>query len=95
MPFLLRQFLTIFHIKDVELASLRDWLIDLTKVHPRIPTPAQVVNAIISCWVAVAKASYLSFSFTFTEQSYKELEKALRTEHEILLKVWNMKYLFY
>jgi hypothetical protein len=51
------------------------------------PKPAQIINAITSCWVAVAKASCLSFSFTFTEQTYGELEDALRIEHDILLKV--------
>ncbi|CAG8798226.1 21876_t:CDS:2, partial [Cetraspora pellucida] len=35
----------------------------------------QIVNEIILCWVAVAKASCLSFSFTFTEQTYMELDE--------------------
>ncbi|CAG8462986.1 8987_t:CDS:2, partial [Funneliformis caledonium] len=36
--------------------------------------------------VAITKASCLSFSFTFTEQIYKELEETLRIEHNRLLK---------
>lgn len=52
-----------------------------------MPLPIQIVNAIISYWVAVAKASYLSFSFNFTEKTYEELEDALRIKHILLLKV--------
>ncbi|CAG8788124.1 16770_t:CDS:2, partial [Cetraspora pellucida] len=47
----------------------------------------QIVNKIILCWVAIAKASCLSFSFTFTEQTYMELDEALKIEHVLLLKV--------
>ncbi|CAG8842258.1 46456_t:CDS:2, partial [Gigaspora margarita] len=35
----------------------------------------------------VAKASHLSFSFTFTEQTYMELDEALKIEHIFLLKI--------
>ncbi|CAG8810846.1 5350_t:CDS:2, partial [Cetraspora pellucida] len=51
-----------------------------------IPSSTQIVNEIVLCWVAVAKASRLSFSFTFTEQTYKELDNALKIEHILLLK---------
>ncbi|CAG8838744.1 33640_t:CDS:1, partial [Racocetra persica] len=46
----------------------------------------QIANKIISCWVAIAKASCLSFSFTFTNQIYIELDEALKIEHILLLK---------
>ncbi|CAG8791862.1 6585_t:CDS:2, partial [Dentiscutata erythropus] len=36
----------------------------------------------------VAKASRLSFSFTFTEQTYMELNEALKIKHIILLKLF-------
>ncbi|PKC56241.1 hypothetical protein RhiirA1_402281 [Rhizophagus irregularis] len=85
MPFLLRRSLAISHIKDFELNLLKEQLISSTKSCPR---PAQIINIIISFWVAVAKVSCLSFSFTFTEQTYKELKDALRIEHDILLKVF-------
>lgn len=87
MPFILQHSLIALHIKDLELISLQKRLVDTTKSCSRMPLPIQVVNAIISCWVAVAKASHLCFSHTFTEQTYKELEKHLRIEHNILLKV--------
>ncbi|CAB4494408.1 unnamed protein product [Rhizophagus irregularis] len=78
-----RRSLAISHIKDFELNLLKEQLISSTKSCPR---PAQIINIIISFWVAVAKVSCLSFSFTFTEQTYKELKDALRIEHDILLK---------
>lgn len=84
MPFLLRRSLTISHIKDFELGLLKERLMNSTKSCLR---PAQIINVIISCWVAVAKVSCLSFSFSFTEQTYRELKDALRIEHDILLKV--------
>ncbi|CAB4492784.1 unnamed protein product [Rhizophagus irregularis] len=59
----------------------------LNKITSKMPSPIQIVNAIISCWVTIAKASHLCFSLTFTEQAYKELEKLLRIEHNILLKL--------
>lgn len=83
MPFLLRRFLATSHIKDAELYFLQNQLMNST----RIPSPAQIVNTIISCWVAIAKASQLSFNSTFTKQTYKELEEALKIEHDYLLKV--------
>jgi hypothetical protein len=87
MPFLLRRSLGVSHIKDSELVSLQTRLTDSTNSRPRTPLPLQIINTIITCWVAVAKASRLSFSSVFTEQIYEELEKALRVEHIILLKV--------
>lgn len=87
MPFLLQRSLKALHIKDLELTSLQKRLVDSTKSRPKMPSPIQIVNAIISCWVTIAKASHLCFSLTFTEQAYKELEKLLRIEHNILLKV--------
>jgi hypothetical protein len=86
MPFLLQRSLKALHIKDLELTSLQKRLVD-SKSRPKMPSPIQIVNAIISCWVTIAKASHLCFSLTFTEQAYKELEKLLRIEHNILLKV--------
>ncbi|PKB95143.1 hypothetical protein RhiirA5_437293 [Rhizophagus irregularis] len=69
MPFLLRRSLAISHIKDFELNLLKERLISSTKSCPR---PAQIINIIISSWVAVAK----------------ELKDTLRIEHDILLKVF-------
>ncbi|CAB4384954.1 unnamed protein product [Rhizophagus irregularis] len=86
MPFLLQRSLKALHIKDLELTSLQKRLVDSTKSRPKMPSPIQIVNAIISCWVTIAKASHLCFSLTFTKQAYKELEKLLRIEHNILLK---------
>ncbi|PKY54686.1 hypothetical protein RhiirA4_473628, partial [Rhizophagus irregularis] len=85
MPFLLQCSLKVLHIKDLELASLQKRLVDSTKSRPKMPSPIQIVNAIISCWVTIAKTSHLCFSLTFTEQAYKELEKLLR----ILLKLFS------
>ncbi|CAB5216206.1 unnamed protein product [Rhizophagus irregularis] len=78
---------------DGEVAFINYWKnletpADSTKSRPKMPSPIQIVNAIISCWVTIAKASHLCFSLTFTEQAYKELEKLLRIEHNILLKVY-------
>ncbi|CAB5192117.1 unnamed protein product [Rhizophagus irregularis] len=77
---------------DGEVAFINYWKnletpADSTKSRPKMPSPIQIVNAIISCWVTIAKASHLCFSLTFTEQAYKELEKLLRIEHNILLKI--------
>jgi len=87
MPFLLRRCLMVTHIKDLELASLQRQLIDPKKSHSRISSPVQAINALISCWVAVAKAACLCFSFVFTEQLYRDLKDALRVESAILIKV--------
>src|SRR5581483_2858060 len=92
MPFLLWRFLTVEHIKDFEITSLQRRLIDLKKSRQKKPSPAQVINTLISCWVAVAKAARLCFSLVFTEQLYLDLKNALRTESDILIKV--VKYLF-
>ena len=75
MPFLLRRLLAISHIKDSELGLLQIRLTDSTNLRPKIPLPSQIINTLISCWVAIAKASCLCFSITFTEQTYKELKK--------------------
>ncbi|CAG8831313.1 8684_t:CDS:1, partial [Cetraspora pellucida] len=58
----------------------------LTTSTNKIPSFTQLVNRIVLYWVAVTKASCLSFSFTFTEQTYKELDNALKIEHILLLK---------
>ncbi|CAG8679228.1 8085_t:CDS:1 [Funneliformis caledonium] len=91
MPFLLRHSLGVSHIKNSKLVSLQIRLTDSTNLRPRTPLPLQIINTVINCWVAVSKASRLSFSFSFefTEQKYEELEKALKVEHIILLKVIN------
>lgn len=48
-----------------------------------------VKNAIISCWVHVAKTMRMVFESKFTLDSYDELQKYLREEMIILPKVHN------
>ncbi|CAG8626541.1 9112_t:CDS:2 [Racocetra persica] len=57
-----------------------------TNMRLKMLSSIQIANEIISCWVAVMKASCLSFSFTFTNQTYIELDEALKIEHILLLK---------
>ncbi|CAG8843173.1 14031_t:CDS:2, partial [Gigaspora margarita] len=81
-------FLTTACIKDTDLALLQRQLTTSTNMRLKMLSSTQIVNKIISCWVAVAKASRLSFSFTFTNQTYLELDKALKIEHIFLLKLF-------
>ncbi|CAG8660048.1 1094_t:CDS:10, partial [Funneliformis mosseae] len=68
------------------ITSLQRKLTTLTKLYSKSLSLVQIVNTIISCWIIVAKAFCLSFSFTFTEKMYKELEETLRIKNITLLK---------
>ena len=78
MPFILNRFLTINCLKSQELAKIQE----RTNFHRN-----QVVNAIIKCWAIVAKCAQLIFRISLTEDDYKELEKCLKKERQVLTKV--------
>ncbi|CAG8840214.1 14541_t:CDS:1, partial [Racocetra persica] len=44
----------------------------------------QVANAIINCWSIVAKCTRLVFKFLLSISDYKEFEKILKEEREVL-----------
>jgi hypothetical protein len=82
MPFILNSFLKISSLKEN----------DSKAIMQRISTSSHismVKNAIISCWVHVAKTMRMVFESKFTLDLYDELEKCLRDEMVILPKVHN------
>ena len=78
MPFILNRSLTINCLKPQEIAKLQE-RVNLNQ--------NQVVNTIIKCWAIVAKCSQLVFKISLTDEDYKELEKYLKKERQILTKV--------
>jgi len=82
MPFILNSFLKASSLKENESKAIMQ-RID-TSSHINI-----VKNAIISCWVHVAKTMKMVFESKFTLGSYDELQKCLRKEMIILPKVHN------
>src|SRR5436190_18692532 len=78
IPFILNRFLTISCLKPQELAKIQE----RTNLHCN-----QVINAIIKCWAIVAKCAQLIFRISLTEDDYKELEKCLKKERQVLTKV--------
>ncbi|PKY34757.1 hypothetical protein RhiirB3_454782 [Rhizophagus irregularis] len=81
MPFILNSFLKVSSLKENESKIIMQRIDTL-----RIST---VKNAIISCWVHVAKTMRMVFESKFTLDSYDELQKCLREEMIILPKVHN------
>lgn len=81
MPFILYSFLKVSSLKENESKVIMQ----------RINTShiSVVKNAIISCWVHVAKTTRMVFESKFTLDSYDELQKCLREEMIILPKVHN------
>jgi len=81
MPFILNSFLKVSSLKENESKIIMQRIDTL-----RIST---VKNAIISCWVHVAKTMRMVFESKFTLDSYDELQKCLKEEMIILPKVHN------
>ncbi|POG58448.1 hypothetical protein GLOIN_2v1790377 [Rhizophagus irregularis DAOM 181602=DAOM 197198] len=80
MPFILNNFLKVSSLKENESKIIMQRIDTL-----RMST---VKNAIISCWVHVAKTMRMVFESKFTLDSYDELQKCLREEMIILPKVF-------
>lgn len=78
IPFILNRFLTVNCLKPQELAKIQE----RTEFHRN-----QIVTAIIKCWAIVAKCAQLIFKISLTEDDYKELEKYLKKERQVLTKV--------
>lgn len=81
MPFMLNSFLKISSLKENESKAILQ-RIDATRM-------IMVKNAVISCWVHVAKTMKMVFECKFTLNSYGELQKCLEEEMIILPKVLN------
>jgi hypothetical protein len=78
MPFILRRCLTPDIMKNSLLESLKERL--------RVSSNQAVIE-VIHCWVIVAKTAKLAFSTTITNEIYKQLEKCLQEEQEVLTRV--------
>jgi len=78
MPFILNRFLTINCIKSQELAKLQERS-GLQR--------NQVTNAIINCWVLIAKCTQLAFKQSLTIKDYEDLEIYLKKEQKVLTEV--------
>ncbi|KAF0540772.1 hypothetical protein F8M41_006247 [Gigaspora margarita] len=77
MLFILQQFLKPHHIKT---ETLSNWHTNQNSA----------LSKLCACWAVEANVLKLAFSLTMTENRYKELYKALKSEHEILIhNKWN------
>lgn len=81
MSFILNSFLKVSSLKENESKVIMQ-RIDASRI-------STVKDAIISCWVHVAKTMRMVFESKFTLDSYDELQKCLREEMTILPKVHN------
>ncbi|GES94416.1 hypothetical protein GLOIN_2v1487024 [Rhizophagus clarus] len=79
MPFILNRFLKITSLKNNEAKNIQQRTgasrINLVK------------NAVITCWVHIAKTMSMVFKSKFTNNSYEELQQNLKEEMNILPKV--------
>jgi hypothetical protein len=78
VPFILNRSLTINCLKSQELAKLQERS-GLQR--------NQVTNAIINCWVLVAKCTQLAFKQSMTTKDYEDLEIYLKKERKALTEV--------
>ena len=78
MPFILNRFLTINCLKSQELVKIQE---------QSGLRSNQVINAIINCWVLVAKCTQLAFRQSLTTKDYEDLENYLKKERNALTEV--------
>ncbi|RIB00038.1 hypothetical protein C2G38_2130544, partial [Gigaspora rosea] len=79
MPFILKRFLNIKHIKNTEINILKE---RLNESHTLIPIK------LIECWTTVSKALKITFSKSFTQEEYKILQNILNDEINILILIF-------
>jgi len=78
MPFILNRFLIVDSLKPQELVKLQEQS-NLRR--------NQIPNAIINCWVLVAKCTQLAFKQSLTTKDYEDLENYLKKERKALTEV--------
>ena len=79
MPFILNRFLKITSLKNNEAKNIQQ-RIGVSRIN-------LVKNAVITCWVHVAKTISMVFKSKFTNNSYEELQQNLKEEMNIFPKV--------
>ncbi|CAB4493717.1 unnamed protein product [Rhizophagus irregularis] len=83
LPYILRRFLQVKHLKSNSLLELQENLSVNSK---------KVVDKLIQCWVIVAKCAKFCFSLSFNSESYETLNILLKQETTLLTRIFPKEF---